>query len=81
MISSGDAVPVDRLAGKKTMKLYDNPYDWIDYSHVQVRFVLNTEHGIPPQVLVQLEYRLEGEWESVVRFDHNPDTPKRARYC
>lgn len=43
-------------------------------SHAQLRFVLNTHRGIPTQFLVQLEYRLDGDWEPVIRFDHNPES-------
>jgi hypothetical protein len=36
----------------------------IGYSH---------ENGEVTRFVVQVEYRLNGEWESVVRFDHDPE--------
>jgi len=42
---------------------------------VQLRFGLTTEGGAPVRFLVQLEYRRDGEWLPVARFDHDRDGP------
>ncbi|GAA0457796.1 hypothetical protein MUK72_14555 (plasmid) [Halococcus dombrowskii] len=47
--------------------------DWVEYSHAQLRFVLETERGTPTRFLVQLEYCVDGGWQPVVHFDHNPE--------
>jgi hypothetical protein len=46
--------------------------DFIEYPHARLRVVIDTETGTPTRFLVQLEYRVEGEWNPVVHFDHNP---------
>lgn len=46
--------------------------DWIEYPHARTRIVIDTTIGDMTRFLVQLEYRIEGEWEPVVHFDHNP---------
>ena len=47
--------------------------DWIEYPYARLRFDLEKERGTPTRFLVQLEYRVEGEWQPVAHFDHNPD--------
>lgn len=46
--------------------------DWIEYPHARLRIVIDTENGTPKRFVVQFEYHLEGAWETVIRFDHNP---------
>jgi len=41
---------------------------------VQLRTAFSTERGEVPRFLVQLEYWLDGEWQPVVRYDHDRDT-------
>jgi hypothetical protein len=48
--------------------------DLIEYPHARLRFSLDT-NGTPSRFFIQLEYRVEGEWEPVVHFDHNPAAP------
>jgi len=50
---------------------------------VQLRFGLTTERGVPVRFLVQLEYRHDGEWLPVARFDHDRDGPthRNATIC
>ena len=45
--------------------------DWIEYPNARLRVVIDIEHGMPTLFIVQLEYQVNGEWEPVVRFDHN----------
>ena len=53
----------------------DHAYtDWIEWPHARLRFVLDT-NGTPSRFFIQLEYRVEDEWEPVVHFDHNPAAP------
>lgn len=39
------------------------------YTHLRVH------RGVPRAFVIQLEYRLDGEWREVVRFDHDMDAP------
>ena len=48
--------------------------DWIEYPNARLRVVIDIESGTPTLFVVQLEYHLEGEWEPVVRFDHNSES-------
>lgn len=48
--------------------------DWIEFPNAQIRFILDT-NGTPSQFLIQLEYRMERSWMTVVRFDHHPKSP------
>ena len=45
--------------------------DWIEYPNARLRVVIDIERGLPTLFVVQLEYQVDGEWEPVVRFDHN----------
>lgn len=45
--------------------------DAIKYPHARLRVIIDTENGVPTRFVVQLEYHYDGEWETVVRFDHN----------
>ena len=45
--------------------------DWIKYPNARLRIVIDIERGMPTLFIVQLEYQVKGEWEPVVRFDHN----------
>lgn len=47
--------------------------DWIEYLHARTRIMIDTTTGDMRRFLVQLEYRSEGKWGPVVRFDHNPE--------
>ena len=39
----------------------------------RLRIGLTKHRGTPTAFVVQLEYRLDGEWCQVARFDHNPE--------
>lgn len=45
--------------------------NWVEYPYARLRFELDTRHGRPTRFVVQLEYRFDGEWHPVVRFDHD----------
>jgi len=40
---------------------------------VQLRLAFSTEKGTVTKFMVQLEYWLDGDWQTVVRYDHNED--------
>jgi hypothetical protein len=39
----------------------------------RLRTGFSTSRGTPTKFVVQLEYRVDGEWMQVARFDHDPD--------
>jgi hypothetical protein len=45
--------------------------EWVEYPLAWVRSEIDTHRGIPTRFVVQLEYRIDGEWRAVVRFDHD----------
>ena len=53
---------------------YDREFTTIIYRRAQIRTGLSTDRGDVTRFLVQLEYWHDGEWLTVVRFDHNPNT-------
>ena len=40
---------------------------------VQLRTAFTVEHGDVVRFMAQLEYWLDGEWQPVVRYDHDED--------
>jgi hypothetical protein len=42
---------------------------------LRLRFGVTTDRGDVRRFLVQLEYWLSGEWQEVVRYDHDPAAP------
>lgn len=42
---------------------------------LQLRFGVTTDRGDVRRFLVQLEYWVGGEWQEVVRYDHDPAAP------
>ena len=53
---------------------YDREFTTIINRRAQIRTGLSTHRGEVTRFFIQLEYRLNGEWLEVVRFDHGPDT-------
>jgi hypothetical protein len=49
---------------------YTTPLDW----RVRRRVGLTAERGDVTRFVVQLEYRLDGEWTTVARFDHDAES-------
>ena len=45
--------------------------DWIEYPNARLCVVIDIKRGTPTLFVVQLEYQVKGEWDPVVRFDHN----------
>lgn len=54
---------------------YDREYERELPGPLQVRVALSTERGDVTRFMVQLEYRHEGAWREVVRYDHDPEGP------
>ena len=40
----------------------------------RLRIGFTTYRGTPTAFVVQLEYRVDGEWMQIARFDHDPDS-------
>lgn len=45
--------------------------EWVEYPIAWIRSEIDTRQGVPTRFVVQLEYRIEEEWNVVVRFDHD----------
>ena len=42
---------------------------------VQLRTTFSTDRGEVTRFVIQLEYWLDGEWNAIVRYDHDQDAP------
>jgi len=64
------------LKNSKTMPDYNvtPPPDRLA-DRVQLRTAFTTEKGEVVRFLVQLEYWLDGDWQPVVRYDHDREAP------
>ncbi|MFB6201129.1 MAG: hypothetical protein ABEI98_03875 [Halorhabdus sp.] len=63
------------MADSETPRDYDREYQRNLPGPLQVRVGRDTEHGSVSRFLVQLEYYyLDDGWQTVVRYDHDPDS-------
>ncbi|GEM_PF-1505296 len=64
------------VLGELTMTNYDvtPPPDRIA-DRVQLRTAFSTERGHVRRFVIQLEYWVNGDWEEVVRYDHESEAP------
>lgn len=51
---------------------YDREFTTPLEYRVRRRIGYSHEHGVVTRFVVQIEYRIEGRWSEVVRFDHDP---------
>ncbi|AUX10576.1 hypothetical protein AArcSl_2965 [Halalkaliarchaeum desulfuricum] len=42
---------------------------------VQLRTAFSTESGEVTRFMIQLEYWIDGDWQEIVRYDHDQDAP------
>lgn len=53
---------------------YDREFTTPLEYRVRRRIGYSHEHGVVTRFVVQLEYRLDGEWCEIVRFDHDQES-------
>lgn len=53
---------------------YDREFTTPLEYRVRRRIGYSHDHGEVTRFVVQLEYRLEGDWREIVRFDHDPES-------
>jgi hypothetical protein len=53
---------------------YDREFTTPLHYRARRRIGYSHDHGVVTRFVVQLEYRLHGEWVEVVRFDHDPES-------
>lgn len=56
----------------ETPRDYDREYTTPVRADVRIRLGYDHDRGEVTRFVVQLEYRLEGAWAEVVRYDHDP---------
>jgi len=53
---------------------YDREFTTPLEYRVRRRIGYSHDHGEVTRFVVQMEYRLDGEWAEIVRFDHDPES-------
>jgi hypothetical protein len=59
---------------------YDRTYPKPLPGPLQIRVGIDTERGDVTRFLIQLEYRRSGEWDTVVRLDHDSEGSDEATH-
>lgn len=63
--------PTDAAVTEDTPREYDQTYPRPLPGPLQIRVGIDTDRGDVTRFLVQLEYNRSGEWDTVVRIDHD----------
>jgi hypothetical protein len=59
---------------------YDRDYTHLLARNLQLRLGCDTDKGEVTRFFVQLEYRVDGDWREVVRYDHDSEGSTEATH-